>query len=140
MKYSILFIWKGWCRMISLAVNNFCLELSPVLKMIGDALNIFKVTLPLVLIILCIFDIGKAVISSKSSDVKKNIVNCAKKLAVCVLVFFIPTICMIVFGFVDAFDEITKKSGLDFDVCYDCMFNSSGENCKSAVEIAELTY
>jgi len=116
-----------------LNINNFCKGLSPVLILIGHALNIFKLCLPLILIVLGIVDIGKAVISSKSEDVKKNMKNFFKKVLVCALVFFIPTVGMVVFGFIEDFTEIRENSGLDFDVCYNCLFDSGGEICKNAV-------
>lgn len=123
--------------MLIFSINKFCQELSPILQMVGQVINIFKISLPIILIILGILDIGKAVISSKSDDVKKNMKNFGKKIIACVCVFFLPLFCMIVFGFVGEFNEIKKYSGLDFDVCYDCMFNPSRDNCINAVEIAQ---
>lgn len=118
-------------------INSFCREISPLLQLIGQALNIFKITLPLVLIILGIVDIGKAVISSKSDDVKKNLKNFFKKLAVSVLVFFVPTIVMVVFGFIRGFSNIIDNSGIDYSICYECMFNPSSEECTENVELSE---
>ncbi len=118
-------------------INTFCQEVSPILQLIGQGLNIFKIFLPLVLIVLGIFDIGKAVISSKSDDVKKNMKLFLRKIAISVLVFFVPVIGMIVFGFVGGFNDIKNNSGLDFDICYNCMFNPNNEECTDAVRIAE---
>lgn len=123
--------------MYSMSVNNFCENLSPLLQLVGQVINIFKISLPLILICLGIFDIGKAVISSKTDDVKKNLKAFLYKLGICVIVFFVPTICMVIFGFVGGFSDIKKNSGLDYDVCYDCMFNPNSNNCKSSVELAE---
>lgn len=120
-----------------LSINTFCQELSPILQLIGQALSIFKISLPLILVVLGIFDIGKAVISSKSDDIKKYLKNFSKKLAVCVIIFFVPMICMVVFGFVGGFNDIKNNSGIDYDVCYNCMFNPSSDNCTSAVAIAD---
>lgn len=124
--------------MIVLAIDTLCKDLSPLLKVLGDALNVFKISLPLLLIALSIFDIGKAVISAKSDDVKKHMKSCLKKLLVCIAVFFIPMLCMVAFGFIGDFKEIEENSGIDFDICYNCMFNPNSEDCKTAVEIAEL--
>ena len=119
-------------------VNTLCRDLSPILKMVGDLINIFKLLIPLILITLCIIDLGKSVISKEPIDIKKNVKGGVKKLCYSVLVFFVPTICMLVFGFVSEFREIKTNSGIDFDTCYDCMFRPSSKNCKNAVEIAEL--
>ena len=118
-------------------INNFCTNLSPLLQIIGQILFIIKIGLPLLLIILGIFDICKAIISSKSDDIKKNLKNFFKKLIICVTLFFVPTICMIIFNFVGDFQEATKNTGLDYDICYDCMFKPSNDNCSDAVEIAK---
>lgn len=117
-----------------LAIHTVCHDLSPYLQLIGQALNVFKILLPLILVILGVFDIGKAVISSKSDDVKKHMKNFVKKIIACVVVFFIPTICMVIFGFVGSFNDIKNDSGIDFDVCYDCMFKPSGKTCTNAIE------
>lgn len=117
---------------------NFCEQISPLIQLVGQALNIFKISIPLILICLGIFDIGKAVISSKADDVKKNIKLFIKKMLISVLIFFIPMICMVTFGFVDGFNKIKNESGIDYDICYDCMFNPNSHKCRNAVEIANL--
>lgn len=122
--------------MIITSINSFCRELSPILQLIGQVLTIFKILLPLVLIVLGIFDIGKAVISSKTDDIKKYMKNFAKKVAVVVLIYFVPTLVMVVFGFVGNFNEITKESGLDYDVCYDCLFKPNSYNCQDSVSLS----
>lgn len=122
--------------MLIAEINTFCQSLSPLLQLVGQVLNIFKICLPIILIVLGIFDIGKAVISSKSEDVKKNMKSFLKKIVACIVVFFVPTICMVVFGFVGGFSDIKNNSGIDYDVCYSCMFNPTNDECDSAVEIA----
>ena len=119
--------------MYILTINNLCTSLSPILSMIGNLLNLFKVMLPLILICLGIFDIGKAVISSKTDDVKKNLKNFAIKIAISILVFFVPTICMVVFNFIGGFEDIKNDSGIDFDVCYSCMFFPNNDDCQDAL-------
>lgn len=118
------------------SVSTLCRDLSPAIQLIGQMLNIFKICLPLILICMGVFDIAKAVISSKSEDVKKNIKLFFQKIAICIIVFFIPTIFMVMFGFVGGFNDIKNESGIDYDVCYDCMFNPSSEGCRDAVQVA----
>lgn len=120
-----------------LSINTFCQDISPALQFVGQALTIFKVSLPLVLICMGIIDIAKAVLSSKSDEVKKNLKSFFQKIAICVGLFFVPTLCMVVFGFVGGFNDIKNKSGIDYDVCYDCVFNPSSKGCRKAVQIAD---
>lgn len=115
---------------------NFCSSISPLLHSIGQIINIFKVSLPLILIVIGIFDIGKAVISSKSDDVRKNMTHFVYRILVCILIFFIPIICLTLFNFIGEFSAIRKNSGLDYEVCYNCLFNPNKEECTDAVEIA----
>ena len=48
-------------EMSSLGV--FCQNLSPMLQIVGEFLLIFKIAIPIILIVICIFDIGKAIVS-----------------------------------------------------------------------------
>lgn len=119
--------------MSNMVITDVCSQLSPLLQLIGQVLNIFKISLPLILIVIGIFDIGKAVVSSKSDDIKKNIKNFFKKVLVSLVVFFIPTIVMVVFGFVGKFTEAIEESGIDYEVCYSCIYKPGSEGCKRNV-------
>lgn len=125
--------------MTILAIQTFCRELAPILKMVGTLLTIFKVSLPLILIIVCIKDLALSVISKKPEDVKKRIINCTKSVLFSLLVYFVPTICMLAFSFVTGFNNITENSGIDFDVCYDCMFRTDQKKCNEAIKYSELS-
>lgn len=118
-------------------LNNFCGTLSPLLQLIGEFLVIFKISLPLILIILAIFDIAKAVISSKSDDVKKHLKGLLGKIAICVIVYFVPMIISLIFTFVSGFNEIVDESGMDYQVCYDCMFSPYSSTCQDSVSLNE---
>ena len=121
-----------------LAIDTLCQSTSSGLQLIGRLIYVFKIFLPLILIALGIFDLGKAAISSKTDDVKKNIKNFFYKLAICLIVFFIPNLCMIVFGFVESFNDMKDNSGVDFDVCYACVFKPNSDTCIDAVELEEM--
>lgn len=123
--------------MYIMSINNFCQELSPFLQLIGQALTVFKIALPIILIILCIVDIAKAVISSKSDEIKKYMKSFSKKVIACIAVFFIPTIIMVCFGFVGGFSDIKENSGIKYDACYDCMFKPYSSSCEDSVKLAE---
>ena len=40
------------------------------------------------------------------------------------------------FNFIGEFSAIRKNSGLDYEVCYNCLFNPNKDECTDAVEIA----
>lgn len=118
-------------------IDTFCQELSPFLQVIGQALNIFKISLPIILIILGIIDIGRVVVSSKSEDIKKHFKTLGFKVATCIVVFFIPTLVMIVFGFVGKFSDIIDNSGVDYNVCYNCIFKPNSPECQKAITLSQ---
>ena len=55
---------------MNISINHFCMSISPYLQMIGNLITIFKISLPFILIVLGVFDIAKAVISSKPESVR----------------------------------------------------------------------
>lgn len=123
--------------MLAISIETICRDLSPILKLVGEVLAMFKLALPLILITTTMIDMGKVLISSKPKDLMKCISNNFKRLIIFIAVLFVPTICMLTFGFVDEFVDIKNKTGIDFDVCYKCMFDSASSECEVAVKIAE---
>lgn len=122
-------------EMSSLGV--FCQNLSPMLQIVGEFLLIFKIAIPVILIVICIFDIGKAIVSSKDKDNKGRLKNVLFRILACFLLFFLPAIMMIIFGLNSEYNEERENSGLDYNVCYDCLFNPYSDNCTEAVVIAQ---
>ena len=119
------------------SINSICTNLSPLLQIIGYFILIYKIFLPLILIIIISIDLTKVIVSNKPDDIKKCLKNFVIKLALSILIFFVPMICMLIMSFVGQFEYIKNNSGLDYNVCYDCMFNPTNERCNNAVENAE---
>ena len=44
---------------------------------------------------------------------------------------------MIIFGLNSEYNEERENSGLDYNVCYDCLFNPYDDTCMDAIVIAE---
>ena len=122
-------------------IGVFCTGLSPFLQLVGSVLHIFKILIPLILIIVCIIDIGKIILSSKNEN-KGAFKNMVMRIIACVLLFFVPAIFMLIFGFVSGYNKVKEESGIDYSVCYDCLFFPYNDNCEDAVLIAsdELGY
>ncbi len=100
-------------------ITTFCRETFELLQIVGWALTIFKIVIPLVIIALGLIDLGKAAVSSKPEEIKKSATSLAWRVAGGILIFFVPTIVMVVFGFVGKFNESTGKS--DYNVCKACI-------------------
>lgn len=112
---------------------GFCSQTADIWQLLGYFVMIFKIVLPIVLIILGMFTLGKAVISDDDKDMKKGINSMLKKFVASVVIFFLPTIVTALFGIVDGFDDLKS----DYSVCQDCMTHPKGENCVSKVLAAK---
>lgn len=119
-------------------MSTLCRDLSPILQLIGQALNIFKISLPIILVVLGIIDIGKVSISKDAKDIKDHAKNFIWRISAAIMVFFIPTLVMVIFGFVGRFEDTIENSGIDFDTCYSCLFSPNDKECSKSIELANI--
>lgn len=115
-------------------INTICRDASPILQIVGWVLMVFKIGIPLIIIALGLFDLGKAAVSSKPEDMKKSITSLVWRLVGGIAIFFVPTLIMLVFGMVSGFS--TQKDNIDWNVCYKCIVNPMHSDCTGAVSIA----
>lgn len=113
--------------LIGAGASTFCGDASEILKLVGWALTIFKIAIPLFIIALGLIDLGKAAISSKPEEVKKCATSMLWRLVGGAVIFFVPTIIMLAFGFVGGFNDSTNQ--VDFNKCYDCVVSPWNSNC-----------
>ena len=116
--------------LIGAGASTFCADAHEILSLVGWALTIFKIVIPLIIIALGLLDLGKAAISSKPEEIKKSAMSLVWRLVGGIVIFFVPTIIMLVFGFVSGFG--TNKANVDFDVCYKCITSPWSDTCKNA--------
>lgn len=115
------------------AAQSFCRNAHEVLGIIGWILTIIKIAIPLVIIALGLIDLAKAAISSKPEEIKKSATGLIWRFVGGVAIFFIPTIVMIIFGFVSGFGTATEQMGKDnWNVCYKCITAPWDGACKNA--------
>ena len=101
------------------AFNDFCTEMSGMLKLVGYVLWIFKVAIPIIIVIYGIIDLGKAVTASKDDEIKKAVKQLMVRLAAGVLIFFVPSLIMFVFKLISDYNNIMTTS--EFNVCETCI-------------------
>lgn len=109
------------------AMDSFCTTMSGMLKIVGIVLWIFKVAIPLIIVIFGMVDLGKAAAASKDDEIKKALKQLGYRLAAGILIFFIPSIIMWIFGLVTEYNNIMDET--QFDVCKTCILEPS--NCNS---------
>lgn len=106
---------------------SFCGKTYTIWKLVGQILLIFKIVIPILLIIFGMIDLGKAVVGSKDDDVKKAISHLAFRAAAAVVIFFIPTLVGFIFSIVDDFN--TASDAEHYDICEACITNPNGSGC-----------
>ena len=101
-------------------ISTFCTDTSEILQLVGWALTIFKIAIPLIIIALGLVDLGKAAVSAKPEEVKKCATSLLWRLVGGVAIFFVPTVIMAAFGFVSGFSG-AKSAVSDWNTCYNCV-------------------
>lgn len=103
------------------AAINFCTKTKTIWILVGRILGIFKIVIPLLVIIFGMIDLGKAVVASKDDEIKKAAKSLGFRALAGVLIFFIPTLVGFCFTLADGFN-----SDGDYSVCESCITNPSG--------------
>ncbi len=108
-----------------IAALDFCTKTASIWRLVGNILSIFKIVIPLLVIIFGMIDLGKAVIASKDDEIKKAAKQLLMRCIAGVVIFFIPTLVGFVFTLADGFSES------DYSVCETCVTNPSACSVKS---------
>lgn len=72
--------------------SKVCSTLSPFLIIVGYVVTIFKIAIPLLLIVFGMLDVGKSVVAGKPDEVTKHLKEFAMRCIAAILIFFIPSI------------------------------------------------
>ena len=86
-------------------------------RLVGIFVSIIKVVVPIVLIVLGMFDMSKAVLEGKEDSLKKQLISLLKRAIACLLIFFAPSVILGLFHFIDGWDD--AKS--DYETCLNCL-------------------
>lgn len=104
---------------------TFCSDAVDIWQTVGYFLLVFKVVIPLLLIIFGMIDLGKAVISSDEKAVSKAAKSLLMRAIAGVCIFFVPTIVGLLFKMVGNFGEVKDQ----YDICAACISNPTGSKC-----------
>ena len=113
--------------------NSFCASTWTIWQFIGYILMIFKIVIPLLLLILGMFDLGKAVVASDDKAISKATTALVKRAAAAIIIFFIPTIIGFVFSIVAGFNTEIENN---YVKCKSCLISPTGDACKGYVTTA----
>lgn len=80
---------------------SFCSDTANIWQTVGYFLSVFKIVIPILLVIMGMIDLGKAIVSNKEDQSKKSISSFATRIVAAILIFFLPTIISYIFDIVD---------------------------------------
>ena len=101
--------------------SEFCTTTASIWQFVGVFVTIFKIVIPILLIIFGSIDLGKAVVASDDKAIKSATTTLVKRLIAAIVIFFIPTIVRAVFGLLNAASDTMKSA----DNCINCATGSS---------------
>lgn len=124
-------------------IQNLCSGTHQILELIGWVLTVFKIAIPLLIIALGLIDLGKAAVSSKPEEIKKTATSLLWRIVGGIIIFFIPMIVMLIFGWISGWGSAVDNLGCysrnangtceikEWDICYDCITSPwSNETCR----------
>lgn len=83
------------------AVDTMCADLLPFIKLVKNGIiPIIQIVIPIILIVLGMFDLGKAVVASKEDEIKAAQKLLIKRIIYAVLIFMLVLIIKTVFSIV----------------------------------------
>ena len=82
-------------------ILSFCSETAEIWRTVGYFLTIFKIVIPVLLVVMGMLDLGKVIISSNEDENKKGIGKFVKRILAAIIIFFLPTIVTYIFSLVD---------------------------------------
>ena len=111
--------------------NGFCAQSADIWQVVGYVLLVFKIVIPIILIVLGMIDLGRAVVSSKDDEIKKSMKSLMMRAIAAIAIFFVPSIISLIMGVVGGFKDVKE----DYDVCRTCIANPTSDKnaCHDAV-------
>ena len=113
---------------------GFCKQTANVWALLGWAVMVIKIVIPLILIVLGMVDLGKAVVSSDEKAINKQVGILLRRFIAAVVIFFVPTIISAIFNALNIMGDDTKN---DYNVCVQCVTNVTG--CDTSGVVGQVT-
>ncbi len=97
--------------------ESFCSTTRGIWIFIGQIVLIFKIIIPVILVILGVVALGKAVISDDDKEIKSAVTKLIKKVIIAVIIFFIPQLVKGIFNLIGGYGD--KGDAADYVHCID---------------------
>ncbi|NMA50625.1 MAG: hypothetical protein GX951_02110 [Mollicutes bacterium] len=109
-------------------MKDFCSETIEIWQFAGKIVNIFKIVIPVILIVMGLITLGKAMVADDDQEIKKGFNSLLKKVITGLVIFFLPTLVNAIVGIVDS--DVQGKA----TVCVACITDYNGAKCKKKGE------
>lgn len=110
-------------------IAQFCAQSAPIWKLIGTVINVVKIAIPIIIVLLAMFDLGKAVMAGEEKEIKEAQKMVIKRLIYGVVVFFVVTIVQVVFNLVGQ-----NVQNDDSRICWICATNPGKCDTTGAIQ------
>ena len=107
--------------MLLMDFENFCSDSTTIWAVVGWLMTIFKIVIPILLIVMGSLDFGKAVVAQKDDEIKKASKSLAMRAVAAVIIFILPSVIMMVINW--AMD--ISGTDMDYETCTDCVMHPS---------------
>lgn len=108
---------------------GFCAGTATIWQLVGKILFVFKIVIPILVLIFGMIDLGKAVVASKDDEIKKAAKSLGFRAVAGVIIFFIPTLVGFIFTLAGpAFSDVES----DYEICSTCITSPGSCNTSSS--------
>ena len=91
---------------VAINVDSNCYGFDFIIRVVKEGIfPILQIAIPIILIVLCTFDLGKAVISSDDKENKKLVKRIVRRLVYALLIFFFVTVINLLFSMIGNITE-----------------------------------
>lgn len=113
-------------------ILSFCSDTKDIWKLVGKIIRIVLIVIPVIIVMLGTFDLGKAVMAGEDKEIKEAQKMFIKRLIYGVIIFFIPYLVSAVYGLFDGLSDNPNqnqgnKVAKDSNICWKCAINNG--NC-----------
>jgi surface polysaccharide O-acyltransferase-like enzyme len=114
--------------------SSFCSGTANIWQFVGRLVTVIKIAVPILIIILGSWDLGKAVVASDDKAIKTATNSLVKRFVAGIVIFLLPTIVTAVFNLLQGWQD-TKS---DATVCFQCISNpGTGSKCDEAAKAVD---
>lgn len=112
--------------MLLMDFDTFCADSETIWNVVGWIFTVFKIVIPILLIILGSIDFGKAVVAQKDDEIKSAAKSFAFRAVAAIVIFILPSVITMIINW--ALD--ISGTEMDYQGCTNCVIHP-GSGCSN---------